>query len=330
MEASRELESRELELLDLPLIPQYRIALGLDYPSLRAFCETAKEAIRLRICNDPFFWKKKTYYDFGDFYDIEERSGDWRRNYEYYRDLFSYDLIWDIAYEDQEKVNHKLIANDERKVLNANRKDPNGKTALMWAASKGYDIIVRNLLEGGADPNLRKDPNGKTALMWAASKGYDIIVRDLLEGGADPNLRNNNGVTALMYASIWGEEDAVQTLLEYGADVNVVNDDEDTALSLICEAFDGLEEELEDCEGEATHIVRMLLDRGISDINMGRQNSTPLMIAAKYGFPEVVKMLLEAGADPNLVNDIGFTALEEAEYNDHPEIVEILREVISE
>lgn len=290
-------ELRELDLLDLIQIPQHKIALELDYPSLRAFCETSK-AIRLGVCSDPFFWKKKTYYDFGDFYDIEERSGDWRRNYEYYRDLFSYDLIHDIASDDQDKVNEKLFANEERKFLNANRQGINGQTALMQAVEKGVPILVEHLLEVGANPNLR----------------------------------NNDGQTALMYASILGEENIFQTLLEYGADINVKNGVNDTALSLVCDGlvFEvGEEGFIRDCEGRATNIVRMLIERGVSDVDAGRQSWTPLMTASIRGYSEVVKMLLEAGADPNLENYDGLTALGLAYEWRRPEIVEILEEVTS-
>lgn len=288
MESSSEL--RELDLLDLLLISRMKIALELDYPSLRAFCETSK-AIRLVVCSDPFFWKKKTYYDFGDFYDIEERSGDWRRNYEYYRDLFSYDLIHDIASDDQDKIYEKLFANEERKFLNANR----------------------------------QGINGQTALMHAVEQRYPILVEELLEVGANPNLRNNDGLTALMYASMVGEENIFQTLLEYGADINVKNDVNDTALSLVCDEFVG--EDMEEEGGRATNIVRMLLERGVSDVDAGRQSWTPLMTATIRGYSEVVKMLLEAGADPNLENYDGLTALDLAYETSSPEIVKILEEV---
>lgn len=288
MESSSEL--RELDLLDLLLISRMKIALELDYPSLRAFCETSK-AIRLVVCSDPFFWKKKTYYDFGDFYDIEERSGDWRRNYEYYRDLFSYDLIHDIASDDQDKIYEKLFANEERKFLNANR----------------------------------QGINGQTALMRAVEQRYPILVEELLEVGANPNLRNNDGLTALMYASMVGEENIFQTLLEYGADINVKNDVNDTALSLVCDEFVG--EDMEEEGGRATNIVRMLLERGVSDVDAGRQSWTPLMTATIRGYSEVVKMLLEAGADPNLENYDGLTALDLAYETSSPEIVKILEEV---
>ena len=80
---------------------------------------------------------------------------------------------------------------------------------------------------------------GTTPLMRAARAGDVPVVRQLLEGGADPMLRQKNHTTALMFASglgrtslfdvdrPWSEEKAIEVVrlcLEHGAEVDAFND----------------------------------------------------------------------------------------------------------
>jgi hypothetical protein len=101
---------------------------------------------------------------------------------------------------------------------------------LIDAAENGDIQRVRELLDSGADPNLRDNRFGVTALIMAW--GYTEIVRLLLEKGADPNLRDNLGTTALMMAALEGETETVRLLLENGADPNLIDKDGDTAFGL--------------------------------------------------------------------------------------------------
>ena len=67
-----------------------------------------------------------------------------------------------------------------------------GRTALMRSAKRGYEDIVRFLLDHGAKVDMR-DKNNKTAIMGAAKKGHLEIVRMLEHAGADVNARDNKG-----------------------------------------------------------------------------------------------------------------------------------------
>ncbi|KAK1963977.1 ankyrin, partial [Colletotrichum sublineola] len=60
---------------------------------------------------------------------------------------------------------------------------------LSWAAENGHESMVKMLLEGGDDPNIRNGDDS-TSLSWAAENGHESVVKVLLEGGADPNIRN--------------------------------------------------------------------------------------------------------------------------------------------
>jgi hypothetical protein len=95
-----------------------------------------------------------------------------------------------------------------------NVKDRGGKTALMWAASRGFGTCAEALLDGGAEVNAA-DNEGMTALMWAASNGFPKIVEALLDSGADVNAKNNDGETALDLAE--GNKKIVRLLKKAGA-----------------------------------------------------------------------------------------------------------------
>ena len=83
-------------------------------------------------------------------------------------------------------------------------------------------------------------------------------------------------------------------------------------------------------QGEA-EIVRILLDAG-ADPNKesaGKSEGTPLCAAASWGHSEVVRLLLQYGADPNLIertDEVAMTALTWARRNDHDEVVRLLLE----
>ena len=91
------------------------------------------------------------------------------------------------------------------KGANVNIANGDGRTALMRSSKRGYEDIVRFLLDNGADPRAR-DKNNKTALMTAAKKGHLNICRLLVHAGADVNSHDNKGRTALMRAAFLGEK----------------------------------------------------------------------------------------------------------------------------
>jgi ankyrin repeat protein len=100
-----------------------------------------------------------------------------------------------------------------------NAREPDGATALAWAAMRSSTRIVGMLLKAGADPNLANDL-GIGPLAVAIQNGGRDIARLLLEKGADANRARENGETPLMAAARLGQADVIQMLLDHGADAN--------------------------------------------------------------------------------------------------------------
>ncbi len=93
-------------------------------------------------------------------------------------------------------------------------------SAALRAASAGDVSALEKALAAGADPNGR-GRRGWTPLMYAANKGYTLLVPPLLEAGAKPNLRAADGATALFIAALHGRSEIIAALMKAGADPSI-------------------------------------------------------------------------------------------------------------
>src|SRR5580700_4110136 len=100
-----------------------------------------------------------------------------------------------------------------------NAAQPDGGTALLWAAYWNDDAAVDALIAAGADVNAA-NRSGVTALSEACINANARMVEALLKAGADANSFQQEGQTALMTAARAGNVDAVKALLDHGAEVN--------------------------------------------------------------------------------------------------------------
>ena len=106
---------------------------------------------------------------------------------------------------------------------------PDGATALAWAAHWDDLAMAGLLIRAGADVNTANEL-GITPLMLASTNGNGVMVGELLRAGADPAVARQSGETALMMASRSGSVAAVRGLVAYGADVNATTTGGRTAL----------------------------------------------------------------------------------------------------
>jgi ankyrin repeat protein len=212
-----------------------------------------------------------------------------------------------------------------------------GQSALMWAAAEGHADVIRLLLERGADPSLastastkpeRRPPGGMTALLFAARQGKIDAVRALLDGGADINQAGADTTSPLLIAIVNGHYDVAELLIERGADPNIADANGRTPLYAAIDLRNiqwsqGPAPELP----QATHLAmidRLLAAGANPSIKMtgevGHRGSfdmrwtdlkggTSFSRAAWNGDIEVMRRLLEHGADPGVVTEKGETAL---------------------
>ncbi len=238
-----------------------------------------------------------------------------------------------------------------------NLKDDRGITPLMIAAFVGSREAMKMLIERGADVNA-KNAFDSTALMWSAT---DIEkVRMLLDAHADPNAVSKAGRTALLIAAMSDRSSAiVKLLISKGADVKAVDRAEITALSAAAGGGDfdtfkimldaGLDVNKPMVVGITPLMfaigsgdfaaVKPLLAKGAKvnlfagnfgghvkngDLALGHANA--LMFAVSERNPEIVKALLDAGADANAKDIRGMNALMLAVATDHqtPEIISMV------
>ena len=181
--------------------------------------------------------------------------------------------------------------------------DSSGSTALMFASYESHGNIVGFLLSAGADMDIR-NKNGTTALIAAVGRDHQGIVRTLLGRGADPGVRNNEGDTALMIAIRYEKVNVIGDLLLAGASFgeediyNVQNSDLYLELMRIASEVYRLD------------VVQYLLEEEVIDINAQTEAGlTTLMFASMYNAAGIARYLLEMGADPDIPDIHGNTAL---------------------
>jgi ankyrin repeat protein len=205
-------------------------------------------------------------------------------------------------------------------------------TAIMMASRTGKIDAVKVLLDHGAQVNAKETWGGTTALMWAISERHSDVAKLLIEHGADVNAKSNfvpsasgrgfegttpvaakpnQGIqefasgllTPLMFAAREDDIDSARLLIKAGADVNAIGGDGKDALGLAL--FNG------------SYEVASLLIDSHANVNQGdAQRFTPLFWAVDRrnmetapNFPwmvttdplPLIKKLLDAGADPNVV-----------------------------
>lgn len=193
--------------------------------------------------------------------------------------------------------------------------DNDGQTPLSWAARNVHEAAVRLLL-GKANPDL-EDDNGRTPLSWAARNGHEAVVKLLLGARSiDPDLEDNMGQTPLSLAALRGHGEVVNLLLATGA-VHPDSKDNKGRTPLSWAARNGYKS-----------VVQLLLTKDDVDINSrDMYGLTPLSFAAEKGHEVVVKMLLAVnGIDPDC-KEYGFTPLSLAANGGHEAVVKLLLEI---
>ena len=211
-----------------------------------------------------------------------------------------------------------------------------GLTPLQIATLAYHPAAVELLLTSGADVSLA-DREGNTALHMASFLGRTDLVRLLLKAGADPELRNHLGFSSLDNVAItWSEglEDYyhhVERVLDTTLDLEKIRAERPKILRLLASESTtppDLEPSVSIWQAATTSntaAIQQHIAAG-SDLNAREEigGSTPLILAAIFGQPDIAKALIDAGADLEVRNNSGGTALHLASFFCQPEVVEIL------
>ncbi|KAF8732163.1 hypothetical protein HU200_016132 [Digitaria exilis] len=183
-------------------------------------------------------------------------------------------------------------------------------TTLCYAASKGDDFLMHQLLKRGVDPN-ESDNYWHTALHVAASGGHEKCVRLLLDHGADPNARDAQGRVPLWEALSRRHHAAARLLADAGGDL--ASGDASLYARTAVEASD----------------VALLDDvarHGGGDVAAaccGEDGATALHLAVAHGNAGMARSLLERGADPDREDVAGRTPRTVADELGHRDVQQL-------
>lgn len=191
--------------------------------------------------------------------------------------------------------------------------------ALLAAVGRDDAAAVKTALDAGAAIDARED-HGQTALLLAVQRGDIDLARYLISRGADLNAEADNHDTPWLLAGALGRTEMLAAMLDAGT-VDYARRNRYGGNALIPA-----------CERGHVETVRLLLSRSKIDVNhVNNLGWTALLEAVILGdggprHIEIVKLLLAAGADPNIADNDGVTPLRHARDRRYDAIAAIIRD----
>lgn len=181
-----------------------------------------------------------------------------------------------------------------------------------FSAVKRDDVrTVRQLVQRGFDLNTRNEA-GEHALFLALRDDAPEVSSFLIgQDTVQIEARTVQDESPLMMAALKGRLGVAKRLIERKAEVNKPG-------------WTPLHYAATNADAQSVSMVRLLLEHHAYIDAESPNGSTPLMMAAHYGHPTVVKLLLEEGADPMLKNQQGLSAIDFANRAQRAESAEII------
>uniref|UniRef100_A0A669ESU8 E3 ubiquitin-protein ligase MIB2 n=1 Tax=Oreochromis niloticus TaxID=8128 RepID=A0A669ESU8_ORENI len=212
------------------------------------------------------------------------------------------------AFGNQAEIARLLLS----KGANVNLLNNSMCTALHIAVNKGFTDVVRVLTEHSADVNLQ-DSYGDTPLHDAIAKDFRNIIEILsVVPNIDFTQQNHRGFNLLHHAALKGNKLATEKILARARQlVDVKKEDGFSALHLAA-------------LNNHKDVAEILIKEGRCDINIrNNRNQTPLQLAVTQGHTELVQLLVDEGADVNMEDEDGDTAMHVALLR--PQLANVMR-----
>lgn len=177
------------------------------------------------------------------------------------------------------------------------------ESAIVGLALRGFDLNTRN-------------EKGEHALSVALRADSLKVVDFLLtQRSVKVESRNPQGESPLMIAAIKGHLGSARQLIRRGAEVNKTG-------------WTPLHYAASRAERDSVDMARLMLEHHAYIDAESPNKSTPLMMAAHYGHPDTVRLLLEEGADPSLRNEQGLTAVDFARRAGRDDMADLVAEAL--
>jgi uncharacterized protein len=190
-------------------------------------------------------------------------------------------------------------------------------TQLLQAASNADVENVQAALDAGADIETR-DPQQRTPLLLAASANHLDVAKILVAAGASPNAQDTTLASAWLVTGVTGSVDMMRALLPAKPDLRLRN------------RYGGVSVIPASERGHVDYVRAVLEETDIDVNHVNNLHWTALLEAVILGdggpkHQEIVKILLEHGADRTIADKDGVTALQHAERLGYQPIVDILK-----
>lgn len=187
---------------------------------------------------------------------------------------------------------------------------------LLKAAAAGNAVQVQNLLQAGASANAA-DETGRTALTWAAKGDHVAVARALIAAGADPDQQDTSRNNALLVTGETGSVAMLREVLKARPDLTRTNRFGGTALIPAAD------------RGHLDYVREILTTTKINVNHVNNLGWTALLEAVILGdggktHTEIVRLLLQHGADRNIADKEGVTPFQHARQRGYTEMVKLL------
>lgn len=234
-----------------------------------------------------------------------------------------------------------LTVLSEDNSISAHTKDYLEETPLSHAAENGHADVVETLLKSNPLPPSQRGTYRMAPMFRAMWNGHDAVgvllanagaydsqsrklmpyvvekrciatMQGLLENGVDIEVTGSNRATPLIVAAQNGYLEGVEFLLNRNSNTEASTLDECTALFYAARS-------------QHIDVLKVLLRKN-ANANACSPDGTPLLQAARHGFSEITRLLLDHGASPEVATSEGQTPLEAAAERGHAGVVQLLLE----